>query len=344
MDASPIYSPPPPPSIASAFELALAIAAERRGATAPNPTVGCVLLDKAGQSLAAAAHQRAGEGHAEVNALAQCREAGTMERIRTAIVTLEPCNHWGRTPPCVEALLRAPVRTVWIGAGDPNANASGGAARLAAAGIEVCVIDAASPLGVQCAELIAPFAKRQATGRPWVTVKQALDPVGSMIPPQGRTTFTSQSALTYAHRLRRRADAILTGSGTVLADDPAFTVRHVADHGGKRRPLAVLDRRGRVPDSWLKAAATRGLDAYRATNLEAALDELGRRGAMEVLVEAGPGLSEAVLQSGFWDEHVLIRQASPETAPGRLETVEVHRRDPARTECFTFEESECSPA
>lgn len=218
---------------------------------------------------------------------------------------------------------------------DPNPKVEGGGAqRLAEAGREVRLLDPASPLGMQCADLIAPFAKRQLTGRPWVTVKQALDASGSMIPPPGQTTFTSQAALAYAHRLRRRADAILTGSGTVLADDPAFTVRHVPDHAGRRRLLALLDRRQRVGDAWLQAAAARGFEPFRADDLDSALDQLGRQGALEILVEAGPALTAAVLEGGLWDEHALIRQV----APGQPETVELRRRDPARSDRFIIEE------
>ncbi len=336
----------PSATIEAAFAQALTCAEAFRGATAPNPTVGCVLLDAEGRVLTVAAHPRAGQGHAEANALAAARENGSFERIHTAVVTLEPCNHWGRTPPCAEALLASPARTVWIGAMDPNPKVEGGgAARLSEDGREVRLLDPASPLGAVCADLIAPFAKRQLTGRPWVTVKQALDPAGSMIPRPGRTTFTSPAALTYAHRLRRRADAILTGSGTVLADNPAFTVRHVADHADKRRLLALLDRRQRVGDAWLQAAAARGFEPFRADSLEAALDELGSRGALEVLVEAGPALTTAVLESDLWDEHALIRKTAPNQAsPGQPETIELRRRDPARFERFTIEDPACSPA
>jgi len=324
------------------FDLALNMAAEHRGATSPNPPVGCVLLNEGGQVLAAGAHESAGESHAEANALAACRRAGAQDRIHTVVVTLEPCNHWGRTPPCAEAILASSARVVWIGAIDPNGDvAGGGAARLADAGLGVRVLDPDSALGVRCRDLIAPFAKHKLTNRPWVTVKQALDSAGGMIPPPGETTFTSPPALTYAHRLRRRADAILTGSGTVLADNPAFTVRHVPDHPGKRRMLAVLDRRRRVSTAFLAAAGVRGLDAFRADDLEATLDELGRRGALEVLVEAGPSLTSAVLSTELWDEHVLIRQSPTAAGP---ETVEVRRRDPVRLERFTVEDPACSLA
>ncbi len=238
-----------------------------RGATAPNPPVGCALLDRDGAVLVVAAHRRAGTAHAEAAAIAQCRDAGTIDQVDTVVVTLEPCNHWGRTPPCTEAILSTPARTVVIGTRDPNPRVEGGGAeRLARAGLSTAWLPetpgpVAAALSARCIDLIAPFAKRATTGRPWVTVKQALDASGSMIPPPGRKTFTSEAALRYAHVLRKRADAILTGSGTILADHPEFTVRRVPDHADRIRQLAILDRRGRVSADFLSAAASRNFDA-----------------------------------------------------------------------------------
>ena len=327
VDLRPVRHLPAP--IAAAFEAAVAAAAAFRGATAPNPTVGCAVLDDEGGLLAVAAHERAGQAHAEAAALARCREQGSTERIRSLVVTLEPCNHHGRTPPCTQAILATPAATIWIGAADPNPQVrGGGAARLAAAGRTVHALadvsgPAAAHLSRACMALLDPFAKRVLTGRPWVTVKQALDPEGSMIPPPGRTTFTSAAALTYAHELRRRADAILTGSGTILADDPAFTVRRVPDHAGKRRMLVILDRRGRVPRAYATAATGRGFDVVIERDLDAALDRLGRAGALEVLVEAGPTVTAQVLERSLWDEHVIVR-AGRDAAAESIETV---RRD-----------------
>ncbi len=319
-----------PASVAEAFLRAIEAAEVHRGATAPNPPVGCVLLDARGHILAVGAHRRAGEPHAEAEALEVCRRAGTTRHIHTAVVTLEPCNHWGRTPPCAQAITRTPAEAVWIGARDPNPEVAGnGAGRLRAAGLDVHDLGTASRdsvaagIAAACRGLIAPFAKRASTGRPWITVKQAIDAAGSMIPPPGRKTFTSPAALTFAHGLRKRADAVLTGSGTILADDPHFTVRHVADHPGKRRSLAILDRRGRVPPGYRAEAEARGFLVRPETDLEAALDGLGRDGALEILVEAGPALTASVLDGGLWDEHVVIRQGG---ASGTDE-VAVQRRD-----------------
>jgi diaminohydroxyphosphoribosylaminopyrimidine deaminase/5-amino-6-(5-phosphoribosylamino)uracil reductase len=318
-------TPLPAPVLAGAFQLALDAAQAHVGATAPNPPVGCVLLDAQGAVLARAAHERAGQLHAEAAAIKLCREAGLVERIHTALVTLEPCSHTGRTPPCTEALLSTPVRAVWIGALDPHPRApEAGVARLAQAGIAVGMIadldDPQAPgLARAAARLIAPFAKLSRTGRPWVLVKTALDADGGMIPPPGAKTFTSQASLTEAHRIRRGCEAIITGSGTILADDPAFTVRHVADHAGRRRRLAILDRRGRTPGAYLDAAAARGLDASLHTDIEALLDELGSAGVLTVLVEAGPAVRQAVLDADLWDEEVVFRRSATPGEPDRVE-------------------------
>ncbi|WP_237478464.1 bifunctional diaminohydroxyphosphoribosylaminopyrimidine deaminase/5-amino-6-(5-phosphoribosylamino)uracil reductase RibD [Lichenibacterium dinghuense] len=327
--------PAAPQDLASALRLAIDAASRFRGATAPNPTVGCCLLDAEGRVVALDAHRRAGTAHAEAGAIAQARAAGTVGRVHTVVVTLEPCDHHGRTPPCTEAILSTPARRVVVGAVDPNpAVAGGGAGRLARAGLDVLMADGlpgCAALADGCRALIAPFAKRATTGRPYVTVKQALDPAGSMIPPPGAKTFTSEPALRLAHALRRRADAVLTGSGTVLGDDPGFDVRRVPDHPGRRRQLAVLDRRGRVPAAWLERAASRNLDAFRSDDIGTALDRLGAAGALEVLVEAGPAVLESVAAAGLWDEWVVIRKgrgAAPDRAEvrrrgGAVETLEL---------------------
>lgn len=327
------YDGVPAPAVAEAFAEALRMASEQAGATSPNPPVGCVLLDAEGRTLAAAAHHRAGGPHAEAAAIARSRENGTLDRVHTVVVTLEPCNHTGRTPPCAIAILGTPARELWIGARDPNPRvAGGGAARLAAAGLAVNFIqdlgdESSAALAAGAARLIAPFAKRVRTGLPWVTVKQAIDRGGSMVPPAGQKTFTSDASLELAHRLRRRADAIMTGSGTVVADAPEFTVRRVPDFPGKRRQLVILDRRGRVGNAYLCQAAERGFEVRVAADLPEALARLGAAGALEVLVEAGPELTGTLLTSEFWDEHVLIRQG-PDAGSDDIIDIR-YRRDPA---------------
>lgn len=300
----------------AALRRALDGAARFAGATSPNPPVGCVLLDEDGVVIAKGYHMKAGEAHAEAAAIASARALGVFGRIHTVVVTLEPCNHHGRTPPCSDAILATPARRVVIGAADPNPSVKGGGgARLKAAGLDVVFIADEPELRTQSVaarRLIAPFAKHARTGRPWVTVKQAVDETGGMAPPAGQKTFTSKSSLVFAHRLRRRADAILTGSGTVLADDPEFTVRHVPDFPGKRRFLALLDRRSRVPARYLEAVRTRGFTVLNPADLDDALAMLGERGVLEMLVEAGPSLTAAVLNAGLADEHVLITKGNPD--------------------------------
>lgn len=296
--------------LAVAMREALAAARRFEGATAPNPPVGCVLLDAAGNVLAVAAHQRAGTPHAEALAIAEARDNGNLGALHTVVVTLEPCNHHGRTPPCSEAILATPARRVVIGVADPNPRvAGGGAERLRQQGLDVQSFKGDA---TQLRRLIAPFAKRVTQGLPFVTVKQAVNRAGSMVPPAGQKTFTSQGSLLLAHALRRRADAIITGSGTILADDPQFTVRHLPDHVGKRRRLYILDRRGRVPAVYLEAAGQRGLDAVIATDFAAVLEDAASARCNEVLVEAGPQLTAHVLQGSHWDEHVRITQTDGE--------------------------------
>ena len=312
-------------AVLAAFDIAIAEAGLYAGATAPNPPVGCLLLDSNGDVIATGVHRKAGTAHAEAMAIAVARAAGRIGDIDTVVVTLEPCNHHGRTPPCVEAILGTPARHIFIGVADPNpAVTGGGAARLKAAGRTVTFLseipgDRARFLDRASRRLIAPFVSRATTGKPWVTVKQAVNADGTMIPPRGQKTFTAPASLKIAHRLRKRADAILTGSGTILADNPEFTVRRVSDFEEKRRFLAILDRRHRVSESYFAAAAARGFDVFRADSLEAALERLGAAGVLEVLVEAGPALSGAILKAGLWDEHVLISKSARHDTADRVQ-------------------------
>lgn len=315
--------------IVAAFRHAIALARRHEGATAPNPPVGCVLLDADGRIIATGAHRRAGAPHAEAEALRVARDAGRLGRLHTLVVTLEPCNHHGRTPPCVEAILAAPAREIWIACRDPNPGVvGGGVERLLADGRTVRFLAAldhpSAPAVLTDAErLLAPFAKRTLAGRPFVTLKQALARTGGMVPPPGQKTFTSEASLRLAHQLRRRADAILTGSGTILADRPLLTVRHVPDHRGKQRQLVILDRRRRVPASYLEQARRGGFAVHVLDDLDDALDLVGAAGGLEVLVEAGPSLTASVLERELWDELVLFEQASE---PGLEDRVTVRQR------------------
>jgi len=300
----------------------------RRGlySTPPNPAVGCVLT-RWGQVVGEGYHQRAGEPHAEIMAL---QEAGIASRGSTAYVTLEPCAHHGRTPPCADALIAAGVRRVVVGMRDPNPRVNGsGLARLEAAGIKT----AHGLLAAEAAELNRGFVRRMLTGRPWVTLKLGASLDGRTALANGTSKWiTGEQARADVQRLRARSSAIVTGSGTVVADDPMLTVRDPEYDMRGRRPLrVVLDSALSTPtDSQLMSFAGSTLIFTRDANsplarplrhagamieqvppspegldLEAVLDRLGELECNEILVEAGPTLAGDFVRRGLVDEIVV---------------------------------------
>jgi len=302
---------------------ALQLAARGLYTARPNPMVGCVIA-RDGEVLGEGWHPRAGQPHAEVFAL---RAAGERARGATAYVTLEPCAHHGRTPPCAEALVAAGVGRVVAAMRDPFPQVDGaGLARLRQAGIEV----ASGLLEAQARELNRGFLSRVERGRPWLRLKLAASLDGRTAMASGESKWiTSEAARADVQRWRARSAAILTGADTVLADDPALSVR--LDPGiGVEPPLrVVLDRRLRslerarvrdaaAPTLYLhgpEAVPPPGLRAEFAAvplrgerlDLAAALAELGRRGINEVQVEAGPVLCGALLRAGLVDELLLYQ-------------------------------------
>src|SRR5690554_1673238 len=222
--------------------MARAIRLAERGlyTTEPNPRVGCVLV-RDGRIVGEGWHVRAGEGHAEVNAL---RQAGELARGATAYVTLEPCSHFGRTPPCADALLAAGIVRVVIALGDPNPLVAGaGIARLRAAGLRVEV-------GL-CAEaslaLNPGFVSRMTCGRPWVWLKTAGSLDGRTALPDGRSQWiTGEAARADGHHWRARSSLVLSGIGTIAADDPMLNVRAV--HSPRQPLRAVLDTHLRIDE------------------------------------------------------------------------------------------------
>jgi diaminohydroxyphosphoribosylaminopyrimidine deaminase / 5-amino-6-(5-phosphoribosylamino)uracil reductase len=301
-----------------AFRQALDKAKLFAGATSPNPPVGAAALDASGKILSVQAHEMAGAAHAEAKVIEDCRTRQLASQIHTLVVTLEPCNHHGRTPPCTDMILKHSIHKVVFGASDPNPRVQGGGAqRLKKEGLEVHSVED-EELKIDCADLIRPFTHWSKTDLPWITVKTALSRSGSMIPPKNHKTFTSVESLRFAHELRKRADAILTGSGTILADNPEFTVRYILDHPGKIRWLVILDRRRRVSNNFIESATQRGFQVVRQDNLQTAIEWLGKQGVLELLVEAGPTLTQAVLASGLWNQHVVITQGDPDQIQVRL--------------------------
>ena len=331
-----------------AMARALALAALGRRSTQPNPRVGCVIAQ--GERIVGEGwHQRAGEPHAEVFAL---RQAGAAARGATAFVTLEPCNHHGRTPPCSEALIAAGVARVIYACGDPNPRVDGsGAARLRAAGVEV----ATGLLAAEGEELNLGFFSRMRRGRPWLRLKMAASLDGRTALAGGESRWiTSREAREDVHAWRAESAAVLSSSATVLADDPELTARPVPAADADlplRRPLRViLDSHARVPStarlfaapgdivrlvgpaartlSGAPAAATGERAAHRieriATDadgrlsLPAVLAWLGGEGINEVWTEAGPTLAGALLTAGLVDELVVYlapRLLGPDARP-----------------------------
>jgi diaminohydroxyphosphoribosylaminopyrimidine deaminase/5-amino-6-(5-phosphoribosylamino)uracil reductase len=290
---------------------ALQLAAKGQYSTPPNPAVGCVILDTAGRRVGEGWHRRAGEAHAEPLALAA---AGAAARGGTALVTLEPCSHHGRTPPCVEALVSAGIARVIAASVDPNPRVAGaGLARLRESGIDTAV----GLCDAQARELNRGFFLRMSRGRPWVTLKLGSSVDGRTALADGSSQWiTSAAARADVQRLRARAAAIVTGIGTVLADDPALTVRDSALELAGRVPLrVVLDAQGRTPataklladgkPTLVLTATAVALDACGRIDLAAALQYLAGLECNEVLVEAGPRLAGSFLAAGLVDEVVL---------------------------------------
>jgi diaminohydroxyphosphoribosylaminopyrimidine deaminase / 5-amino-6-(5-phosphoribosylamino)uracil reductase len=281
----------------AAMHRALALAETVRGRTSPNPAVGAVLIDAAGRLVGEGATAAAGGPHAEVVALA---EAGERARGGTAVVTLEPCAHTGRTGPCTEALIEAGVARVVYAVVDPNPEAAGGGERLRAAGIEVI---SGVEAHAAASGALRPWLHAVRTGRPYVTWKFAATLDGRVAAADYTSRWISSAASRAdAHRLRGAVDAVLVGSGTVLADDPHLTVRD-ADRPGEHQPLrVVLDRRHRVPDDARVldgAAETVVLDTAAP---QFALKALYDRGVRHVLVEGGPTLAGAFVEARCVDE------------------------------------------
>ena len=293
---------------------------------APNPRVGCVLVS-AGEVVGEGWHERAGQPHAEIHALQQ---AGAQASGATAYVTLEPCCHQGRTPPCTQALIAAGITRVVAAMEDPNPHVAGkGLSALRAAGIEA----AAGLLADAAEQLNAGFVMRMRQGRPRVRCKLAMSIDGRTAMASGESRWiTGDAARADVHRLRGRSDAIMTGIGTVLADDPSLTLRIDGQHEDAWQPLRViLDSKLRIPpgaklldlpgetliitgvaDAENEARLTRtGVRIamlplqHGQLELAAVLQHLGTLQINEVHLEAGATLCGAMLQAGLVDELVI---------------------------------------
>lgn len=318
-----------------AMRRAVALSARALGATAPNPVVGCVILDTAGRVVGEGWHRKAGGPHAEVHAL---RAAGAAARGGTAVVTLEPCNHTGRTGPCAQALIEAGVARVVHAVADPSPAAAGGAATLRAAGVDV----EGGLLAAEAEAVNIAWLTSVRRGRPYVRWKYAATLDGRIAAADGSSRWiTSERSRADVHRLRAEADAVVAGSGTLLADDPHLAVRGIPDAVQPLRVVvdsrARITRRARVLDdaaptlvAVAKDADTShlaGVDTVRlpradpgpGLDVSALLAELHARGVRSVLLEGGPTLAGAFVAAAAVDTVVAyLAPALLGAGPGAL--------------------------
>ncbi|HJR22851.1 MAG TPA: bifunctional diaminohydroxyphosphoribosylaminopyrimidine deaminase/5-amino-6-(5-phosphoribosylamino)uracil reductase RibD [Dongiaceae bacterium] len=297
---------------------ALSLAARNLGQVWPNPAVGCVIVDRAGHVVGRGFTQRGGRPHAETEAL---KMAGDRAKGGTAYVTLEPCSHHGRAPPCAEALVAAGIKRCVAAIEDPDPRVAGrGLARLREAGIAVETGVLAEP----ARDLNIGFLTRVSTGRPFVALKLATSLDGRIATRTGDSRWiTGEPARTFGHRLRATHDAIAVGSGTVLADDPELTCRIPGlEH---RSPVRlVFDRRGRIPaaakvlsgaaPTWVIGEAVKSvknapqfIEIEKDTSPLGVLTRLGDAGLTRILVEGGAILATTLLKAGLVDRLYWFR-------------------------------------
>lgn len=287
--------------------LALEMASRSRRVAPPNPWVGAV-VSNGGEILATGGTSSPGGPHAEVVALAGVTNASGA----TLTVTLEPCSHHGRTPPCTESIVKAGIARCDVAMLDPDPRVSGaGIRRLVDAGIDVSV----GRGGGAALAMLAPYVKQRLTGRPWVKVKAALTLDGRMAARDGSSKWiTGAEARAMVHAMREEADIIVTGAGTVRADDPSLTARGVDDRLLPRQPRRV------VFGAIAEGARIQPAEAY-VGSVEQFLMELASSEVLEILVEGGPRLTSAFFESGVVDEYVLfVAPAMLGTGPSFVES------------------------
>lgn len=310
------------------MQIVLKLAAKGRGRTSPNPMVGAVIV-RNDEIVGQGYHKKAGEPHAEINAITA---AGKKARGGTLYVNLEPCNHYGRTPPCTEAILAAGIRRMVIGMCDPNPDVKGGGVEfLQFHGVKV----APGILEKECRHLNEAYIKYVTEKRPFVIMKAAASMDGKIATRSGDAKWiTGEKARRFVHRLRNEVDAILVGAGTVLKDDPRLTTR--LEKKGSRYPVRViLDSRLKIPlsakifslyspaptlvvtshdapKSKKKHLIEKGIDVISVSNNQVGLDfkellsKLGKKGIVSVLVEGGGAIFGSIIQSRLVDKFYLF--------------------------------------
>ncbi len=307
---------------------ALHLAKKGMGRTSPNPLVGAVVV-KNGKVIGQGYHKKAGTPHAEIHAL---RAAGTKAKGATIYVTLEPCNHTGKTPPCTKAILEAGIARVVVGMVDPNPLVAGSGCRfLESQGVEV----AGDVLAAECRAINRPFIKHISTGLPWVIMKAGCSLDGRIAVADGRCAWiTGEESRREVHRLRDRVDAILVGVDTVINDDPSLTtrlsgrkgqdpLRVVLDSGLRMSPRAVMLHQESEAQTWVFCRA--GADKKKSQALQDAgaqvveiaeqggrlrlqevLLALGKEGHTSLLVEGGSAVHTSFLKEGLVDQVSLF--------------------------------------
>lgn len=300
-------------TLEDAMRLAVDQADRVKGSTYPNPPVGAVILDADGEVAGVGATQPPGGPHAEVMAL---RRAGTRAAGGTAVVTLEPCNHHGRTPPCVDALLAAQVSSVVYAVADPNPVAAGGAARLGRSGVAVT---AGVLTGVVADGVLREWLHKQRTGKPHVTWKFATSVDGRSAAADGSSQWiTSEAARADVHRRRAVADAIVVGTGTVFVDDPVLTARLPDGSLAERQPLrVVVGLREISQDSRVLNDDSRTM-VIRTRDPQEVLRALSDR--TDVILEGGPTLAGAFLRAGAIDR--ILAYVAPILLGGPITAVD----------------------
>ena len=316
----------------AAMRRALALALH--GPRGLNPQVGAVVLSPGGEILAEGWHRGAGTPHAEVDALSKLGPDGA--RGATAVVSLEPCNHPGRTGPCAEALIAAGIARVVYAVDDPGVHSSGGAERLRAAGVDV----EAGVLAEDGLALLDSWLAVQRLGRPRVTLKWAQSLDGRAAADDGTSQWiTGADARADVHRRRSDADAILVGTGTLLADDPALTARRPDGSLFETQPRPVVIGTRAVPQEAQVRRHPRPFMQDEGDDLPDLLERLRELGAQRVFVEGGPTLASTFLREGLVDE-ILVYLAPTLIGGGRLavgdigvDTIDAqHRLDVASVE------------
>ncbi|MCX8034603.1 MAG: bifunctional diaminohydroxyphosphoribosylaminopyrimidine deaminase/5-amino-6-(5-phosphoribosylamino)uracil reductase RibD [Thermodesulfovibrio sp.] len=302
------------------MNLAYRLALKGMGLVSPNPCVGAVVVDKRGNIISKGYHKYFGGPHAEVEALLGLNKKDIKDS--TLYVTLEPCNHYGKTPPCTELIIKKGIKKVVVGIEDKNPLVEGkGIKRLKEAGIEVIVGVIREKLSI----LYKPFFKYINTGLPFVTLKVAQSLDGKNSVREGNRYLVSEKTLKYVHRLRFHSDAIMVGINTILDDNPRLDIRY-----GKKKPLikVILDTHGRIPEDANVYNTSGKVIIYTANrkkvikheneeivyvgkegkhcNLKEVLTDLGKRGIQNLLVEGGGKLSYELLKSNLVDRLVLL--------------------------------------